>query len=69
MKIRFDTSFARTLNKLRSLYAWRLGAEAAPQQEAQQSLTPETGNSVSAKGAAITPESGKPPAEQQATAN
>lgn len=39
----------------------------APQQEAQQSLTPETGNSVSAKGAAITPESGKPPAEQQAT--
>lgn len=33
-----------------------------PQQEAQQSLTPETGNSVSAKGAAITPESGTPPA-------
>lgn len=32
----------------------------------QTSITPETGNSVSAQGAAITSESGTPPAEQQA---
>ncbi len=32
----------------------------------QQTITPETGNSVSAQGAAITSESGTPPAEQQA---
>ena len=33
----------------------------------QTFITPETGNSASAKGAAITSESGTPPAEQQAT--
>ena len=34
----------------------------------QTFITPETGNSASAKGAAITSESGTPPAEQQASA-
>ena len=41
---------------------------ASPTPTAEQTfITPETGNSASAKGAAITSESGTPPAEQQAT--
>ncbi len=41
---------------------------ASPTPPAEQTfITPETGNSASAKGAAITCESGTPPAEQQAT--
>ena len=40
-------------------------APATPPAE-QTFITPETGNSASAKGAAITSESGTPPAEQQA---
>ena len=40
---------------------------ASPTPPAEQTfITPETGNSASAKGAAITSESGTPPAEQQA---
>ena len=42
---------------------------ASPTPPAEQTfITPETGNSASAKGAAITSESGTPPAEQQASA-
>ena len=43
-----------------------VGAGGVQALSAAPTITPETGNSVSAKGAAITSESGTPPAEQQA---
>jgi len=58
-------AFDRLHAHAESLAARLLAASPTPPAE-QQAITPETGNSVSAQGAAITSESGTPPAEQQA---
>ena len=60
----YETAFTNGWNRCAALHTQQ---PASPTPPAEQTfITPETGNSASAKGAAITSESGTPPAEQQA---